>query len=416
MTESTAPSSTEQTHANMQTLLNGPATRPPLGVESNFDNPPNMDTTINIVLSICVVVSTLFMLARLYTKSLILRTIFYEDFLDLMTLAWVGLIGFLVPSIVSCKFGGGTHMWNVRLKDYFSLLYWLNIAGIIYEITVTLIKVSILLQIQSIFVPNRHVSFRLFATIQVALWINVAFYSVHTVFMIAMCVPRKKIWNPMMQGGHCFNFHAAYEATGIFNVISDFAILIIPMVPLWNLQMPRYKRLRISALFGTGICACITSIIRTRYTFKMVQSSDTSYYLIIFGLWTWAEITIGIIVGCLPVMPKFVHTLRSKIGTSPVSNSSTGSRPTQKISPKAFTLRHTVDDASSKGPFGKRSSGVSDSNLFTDSYERDSSKTSLAIPLGNVVSSDPRMKAATESPFAISGGPGIKREDLEYGR
>ena len=31
------------------------------------------------------------------------------------------------------------------------------------------------------------------------------------------------------------------------------------------------------------------------------------------GLWGWAELTIGIIVGCLPVMPKLFHDIGAKI-------------------------------------------------------------------------------------------------------
>lgn len=51
--------------------------------------------------------------------------------------------------------------------------------------------------------------------------------------------------------------------------------------------------------------ACLTSILRTYYTSRIAESPDVSRNVIIMGLWTWAEITTGIVVSCLPVIPKF---------------------------------------------------------------------------------------------------------------
>jgi hypothetical protein len=65
----------------------------------------------------------------------------------------------------------------------------------------------------------------LYIAIQITAWSIIAFYFVDTIFEIAMCSPREKIWNRLITTGHCFNANAANNATGIFNVISDFSIL-----------------------------------------------------------------------------------------------------------------------------------------------------------------------------------------------
>ena len=49
----------------------------------------------------------------------------------------------------------------------------------------------------------------------------------------------------------------------------------------------------------------MTSIVRTYYTWKLVESSDESYLLVPIGLWSLAELSAGIVVGCFTVMPKF---------------------------------------------------------------------------------------------------------------
>ncbi|KAL8658300.1 MAG: hypothetical protein Q9226_001116 [Calogaya cf. arnoldii] len=156
------------------------------------------------------------------------------------------------------------------------------------------------------------------------MWCVIIFYFVDTIFMIIMCLPREKIWNKLEPEGHCFNSHAAYMATGIFNVLSDFAILILPMVPIWKLQLPLRKKIMMLAVFATGFCACITSIVRTYHTSES-ETGDVSYKLIIMGLWTWAELTAGILVSCLPVVPRFFQHIGPKVYASFKSSSITGS-------------------------------------------------------------------------------------------
>lgn len=92
----------------------------------------------------------------------------------------------------------------------------------------------------------------MFVGVHVTIWSCVVCYVVSAVFLTAMCKPRKKIWNPMMSG-HCFNSVAVYQATAIFNVISDFTILFLPIPSLWKLQLPLKTRLGLMAIFATGV-------------------------------------------------------------------------------------------------------------------------------------------------------------------
>ena len=92
----------------------------------------------------------------------------------------------------------------------------------------------------------------LFIGVHTCIVSNFVFYFVDTAFQIAMCKPRKKIWNPLMTAGHCYNTDASFQATGVFNVVSDFAILFLPMPVLWGLQVPRRKKILMGMVFATG--------------------------------------------------------------------------------------------------------------------------------------------------------------------
>ena len=142
---------------------------------------------------------------------------------------------------------------RIRVKrDFANSDQWTNLSSIVYGPTIFFIKLSILLQYLRIFVPNRKLNMTLFIGVQACIWSILIFYLVDTVFEIALCTPREKIWNPLMTTGHCFNGYASFQATGIFNVMSDFAILLLPMPTLWKLQMPRKRKFLMMAVFATG--------------------------------------------------------------------------------------------------------------------------------------------------------------------
>ena len=75
-----APSmSTEEIQASLQALLDGPAGRPPLGIVPNFQHPSNLDAIVFPTVAICLTTTTLAVLARLYTRLFLLRSIARED-------------------------------------------------------------------------------------------------------------------------------------------------------------------------------------------------------------------------------------------------------------------------------------------------------------------------------------------------
>lgn len=115
------------------------------------------------------------------------------------------------------------------------------------------IKVAILLQYFRIFVPNRRGNLVMYCTIYTTMALVIAFYVIITAFTIAQCVPREKIWNPLMPGGFCFNREAIFGATGVFNVVSDFSLLLIPIWPIWKLHMKKTRKIAVTALFATGL-------------------------------------------------------------------------------------------------------------------------------------------------------------------
>lgn len=66
------------------------------------------------------------------------------------------------------------------------------------------------------------------------------------------CQPLSQPWNPVPEG-HCKNVTIEQIASVSSNMIIDAVIVILPLPPLWGLQMATRKKIAISGLFSLGL-------------------------------------------------------------------------------------------------------------------------------------------------------------------
>lgn len=119
----------------------------------------------------------------------------------------------------------------------------------VYSPTISITKLSILLMYLRLFIPNR--TGTTYHLTQFVLWSQLAFYFAIFIVTTCQCIPRRKIWEPFSPG-RCVRADTVLAVTAIFNVFSDFSILLLPIGSIWRLQMPRSRKLAISAVFATG--------------------------------------------------------------------------------------------------------------------------------------------------------------------
>jgi hypothetical protein len=113
-------------------------------------------------------------------------------------------------------------------------------------------KLSILLQYLRIFCPNGATNGWTRKIIWALVLFNLLFYIAVMIPQIMACNPREKIWHPLING-KCLDLSLILIAGAIVNIFSDFSILILPMVKVWQLQLTRSKKLGLVAVFATGI-------------------------------------------------------------------------------------------------------------------------------------------------------------------
>ena len=118
---------------------------------------------------------------------------------------------------------------------------------IVWTFTVPVIKLSLLLLYYRIF-PVRRV---LIATYAVGFFV-VTWLLWAGISTIAQCIPVEYFWNRTI-AGHCINNDAFYIAAGAVNVFTDFAIIVIPIPIIWNLQkITTGQKMGFVAIFSLG--------------------------------------------------------------------------------------------------------------------------------------------------------------------
>ena len=143
---------------------------------------------------------------------------------------------------------------------------------------------------------------------------------------------------------------------------------------------------------------------RTYSTWRFVGSTDKSYELGRFGLWSTAELAVGIIAGCLPVMPRFVQHVGPKIHSGFSTARSLHATDSDKTFPSTILTKI-------KNPAGKHGTGLGPSDADTLSYA--SQPHGEYFMLDEVGAS--QHHGNCNPMLTASGGAATRRDDLEYG-
>ena len=161
----------------------------------------------------------------------------------------------------------------------------------------------------------------------------------------------------------------------------------------------------------------MASIVRTYYTWVVHRGADESYSLGFLNICGAAELATGIIVGCLPIMPKFLQHVSIKVAEA----FSFASRPTIKSSqeigqeskaqsntPKANAL------TSIKRSFAKYKAGADVTESWSDLYHPRAENSDDYLTLTEFDGPSLPMTEPLQ-PWSRGGGIATRREDLERG-
>ena len=139
--------------------------------------------------------------------------------------------------------GLGRHIWAPGVQPAKGLKI-LFATEIVYDTSITLIRLSVILFYQRIFGRQRHFRF--------ALWITgailVAWYIAITVTAIFQCSPIQKQWDYALPG-YCHSLYGTFIGITVATLFVDVILLLLPMPMLWKLQIKTTKKIALIANF-----------------------------------------------------------------------------------------------------------------------------------------------------------------------
>src|SRR5579871_876963 len=137
---------------------------------------------------------------------------------------------------------------------------------------------------------------------------------------------------PIPSSATCENIVTLYLSTAPLNIITDLAILFLPMPVLTAMRLPRKQKVILIITFGFGFFVTVVDVVRIAYLQQAASSylaaiqnnsnstgahlrntTDIPWYASLSFMWSAVEVNIGIMCGCVPglkpLVSRFIPTI-----------------------------------------------------------------------------------------------------------
>lgn len=299
--------------------------------------PSDYGPILNGVMWLQVVISSVFIALRIYTRYCIIRSLGWDDYMMVINLAT--FIAFIATTSVGVSYGVGKKTEDiVRLGlDNSKAIYWEAVGQGICIMGIAVSKAAIALFLLRIVVRKWHIALLWSVMVSTAV-----FSSITTTLLFLQCKPVSFLWNPTIPGGYCpVNFTDVGLSMGAWSAAMDFVLAILPWPVVMGLNMKRKEKITIACGLSLGVFAGCCSVVRTVELRTLASKENYVHDTAPMLLWSSSEICLTIICACIPVLrPLYVRIAYGSRGDS--SDASGG---------KSYPLRDYVH--SKKGSVGK---------------------------------------------------------------
>ncbi|KAL8968192.1 MAG: hypothetical protein Q9197_005013 [Variospora fuerteventurae] len=207
------------------------------------DSPSNHGPIVSILTWFLLAATVLAVVARVTTKMAISKRLTNDDFLIFLALAFS--IGQAVAVSLQTSNGLGQHeaaLSAFQMDNFYKFDYASNL---LFILNLCFAKLSVLQLLRFVTPVKLHLRLVLGAGAFVTLW------SIASELASALQCKTPNTWKVI--GNQCFDRAAFWNAYGAFNLITEAALLILPLVILWKLQTQAKKKAVIYSCFASRI-------------------------------------------------------------------------------------------------------------------------------------------------------------------
>ncbi|OAQ67690.2 hypothetical protein VFPPC_04045 [Pochonia chlamydosporia 170] len=257
--------------------------------------------------TILLVLAPVFVVLRFWARSSTNTRYGRDDWMMVVALAFVFVLGALNYSAIA--HGLGKHIHTLPLHDAIAFFKILFAFECIYITAVMAIKLSILEMYTRIFgLSSRmfNISAIIIASTIVTWWTSIL------AVCIFQCNPIKKAWLPWIEGT-CINLKGSFIGNAIPNILTDVVMLCMPVRQVWKMHIALLQKLSLCFMFLLGGFVLFASVYRFT-TLMQFDTRDTTWTLATACTWCIVEVSCGVISGCLPTLRPLTVKVSHKFG------------------------------------------------------------------------------------------------------
>ncbi|KAL4870790.1 hypothetical protein BDV12DRAFT_44033 [Aspergillus spectabilis] len=239
-----------------------------------------------------VCVATILVTLRLFTRIRLVSAPGWDDwFLLLALLTDYAFFGVL---IAEHSYGLGRPQATVSPNDYRNQLKMLWISVPLYNLTLNLIKISMVLLYMRLF-PTR--TYRIVLTILLVLIVCSGLWMVLGTLLV--CIPIQGFWDRTIPH-HCLSRGVVWYLNAALQIAGDLVLVVLPMPQLLRLRIPLRQKICLMFIFALGLFVCATSVARLYSLVMLLRTTDITRHNGFVAIWSFVEANVALVCASLP--------------------------------------------------------------------------------------------------------------------
>ncbi|KAH7193026.1 uncharacterized protein B0J16DRAFT_316704 [Fusarium flagelliforme] len=261
----------------------------------NYD-PENFTGQVILNLNVAlVVITSVFMLVRLYVRAIMTRGLGRDDVLA--TIAWCLITALSCIEVVLVTKGVGTHMDSLSRESLAELFSLMPVDKMLFISSGCFVRLSILFCLPRIY---RDRSFMTciygvsLATVIVA--------ATSLLFLVFSCSPPSDVFNAANPDRQCVSNYTLGRMRQAHSISASIVNVIILFLAIWassTTARTRAKTIKRTLILIVGVFAIVSTFVRIGILLTTDLSVDTTYRMVRTAPWFPIEVHTGLWCGCL---------------------------------------------------------------------------------------------------------------------
>ncbi|KAJ6122458.1 Major facilitator superfamily domain general substrate transporter [Penicillium capsulatum] len=278
--------------------------------------------TLGVSISLFVTAS-IFVALRFVSRVFVVRRVALHDWL--MLVAWLLDFGFSFALFYATQNGLGLHSRDVLPENEDAFNRAIYAFTVLYNPALMAVKTSILVFYLTLTRNQKVARWANYVTLAV---VNAAGLAL-TLLNVFQCRPIAAVFLSTVPAyATCIDIVTLYLSSSPVNIITDLAILFLPMPILTQMRLPYKQKVILVITFSFGFFVAVVDVIRIaflqqaaisrRVAFKTVHiqnatGPDFSWYASLSFMWSVVEVNVSVICGCVPSLKPLVARLLPKL-------------------------------------------------------------------------------------------------------